>query len=781
MAIVRESSIAGRPRSDAPLPPTPLAWRRTEAGGERPRAAATLQPILRRLDAVAAAPTILEALRAAAPFIEARGGGPHVAWPQGRPADELAMALLDRSADPADRVTAIAAAHALARVPGRAADEALVATLEGTGADLVAHVAWASDSRPPAVALVEPLVALVARGGLAGMHAQATLARWSRHDARLVAAAIRRELERSSSAAARRQLVETLGLVGDRDVLVDLERSAIDPDEPEAVRIAAIGAFGDRAADPLPTAIARLSTGSGPIAAAVELARRDRIALRAPGAGASRHGSRRRGSNGVRIAQLHLGAELDPHLLRSGAGTTGGIATLLVGLGRALLERPEIDDVVTIGRGSLADHRELDRSDGGSGRFVPVPLGPDEDASFLGPWPARVAAERGISRIVRGDAPPDVLHLRMADVGSLAGARIAADHGIRMVFTLAPDPHGLIAAREAAGALDRRSFGSEDARGHLWYRARLVERLAAEADHVVMFPRERLAERLRELVDIDIDRRPERYTLVPEGVDVRRLASADAAVAGLRERRGSRPGTALASASVPLPNPGLTALAERLNDLPPARRRLPIVISVGRLHEVKGMARLVRAFAADEALRARSNLVIVGGDLAAPSVDERAERDRIRAAIVGEPDVADAVVLLGHRPNRDIGFLLAAARRGLDGLNAPHGAYVCASEKEEFGLAIVEALATGLPVVAPRDGGPPTYVEEGVTGVLVETRSEADLARGIQAALDLAVAPRGLEEATDAIRRTYDTRTMAGRLAAVYAGGVDAQRARMAS
>ena len=70
---------------------------------------------------------------------------------------------------------------------------------------------------------------------------------------------------------------------------------------------------------------------------------------------------------------------------------------------------------------------------------------------------------------------------------------------------------------------------------------------------------------------------------------------------------------------------------------------------------------------------------------------------------------------------------LAAARCGLPGLTGRGGVYVCASVKEEFGIALLEAMATGLMVVAPDGGGPATYVQDGVTGVLTQTWDAARL------------------------------------------------------
>jgi glycosyltransferase involved in cell wall biosynthesis len=185
------------------------------------------------------------------------------------------------------------------------------------------------------------------------------------------------------------------------------------------------------------------------------------------------------------------------------------------------------------------------------------------------------------------------------------------------------------------------------------------------------------------------------------------------------------------------------------------------------------MATLVEAWAGDAELSARCNLLIVGGDLADPSSDEREQLDLITEVLTRFPAAAAGLLMPGHRPNDVVAVWMAAAQAGRAGGNGPGGAYVCSSLKEEFGLALVEALASGLVVVGPASGGPATYIEDGVTGVLVDTRRPDEVARAIRVALDLATGPgqeERIERATERVRADLTVQAMAARLSAIYAG-----------
>src|SRR6185437_7573768 len=73
---------------------------------------------------------------------------------------------------------------------------------------------------------------------------------------------------------------------------------------------------------------------------------------------------------------------------------------------------------------------------------------------------------------------------------------------------------------------------------------------------------------------------------------------------------------------------------------------------------------------------------------------------------------------------------------------------------EPFGLAMIEAMACGTPVIAMRNGSVPEVVDEGVTGFIVDNEEEA-----------VAAVRRIPELSRDTVRRTFEARFCARRMA----------------
>jgi len=94
--------------------------------------------------------------------------------------------------------------------------------------------------------------------------------------------------------------------------------------------------------------------------------------------------------------------------------------------------------------------------------------------------------------------------------------------------------------------------------------------------------------------------------------------------------------------------------------------------------------------------------------------------------------VEDQVVFLGHVPDGELPDLYRAA----DVFVMPSGSVDRADLVEGFGIAYLEASASGKPVVGGRTGGTENAVVDGVTGFLVDPKDPAALARALRAVLE---------------------------------------------
>jgi glycosyltransferase involved in cell wall biosynthesis len=76
--------------------------------------------------------------------------------------------------------------------------------------------------------------------------------------------------------------------------------------------------------------------------------------------------------------------------------------------------------------------------------------------------------------------------------------------------------------------------------------------------------------------------------------------------------------------------------------------------------------------------------------------------------------------------------------------------------REPFGLAMIEAMACGTPVIAWRNGSVPEVIEDGVTGYIVDTVEDAVKAVGRVAQLSRRTCRMSFEKRFDAARMTRD-------------------------
>lgn len=181
--------------------------------------------------------------------------------------------------------------------------------------------------------------------------------------------------------------------------------------------------------------------------------------------------------------------------------------------------------------------------------------------------------------------------------------------------------------------------------------------------------------------------------------------------------------------------------------------RLWLVGTVGRMQTVKDQTTLVRAFIAAiqrrPAAAERMRLVLVGGG---PLFDSA--RDLLEKA-----QLAPLAWLAGERS--DIPTIMS----GLD-------CFVLPSLAEGISNTILEAQATGLPVIATRVGGNPELIDDGQTGRMVPAADADALAAAI---LEMFDAPERARELGRRARKVVEERFSLSRMLADYRALYDGQ------
>jgi L-malate glycosyltransferase len=180
--------------------------------------------------------------------------------------------------------------------------------------------------------------------------------------------------------------------------------------------------------------------------------------------------------------------------------------------------------------------------------------------------------------------------------------------------------------------------------------------------------------------------------------------------------------------------------------LPPAPRSDSpfIFLSVANLVPQKGMKTLLRAFEKAFGRRWDVRLNIAG---------DGPERSALQA-LCDELRISDRVAFLGSLSRQGVRAALWAAN-----------AFALASVVETFGVVFIEAMATGLPVIGTRSGGPEDFITD-ETGILVENGDVEGLAAALRRIRDDGVyAPEKIRNFTE---RRFSERVVTATLRRIY-------------
>lgn len=147
-----------------------------------------------------------------------------------------------------------------------------------------------------------------------------------------------------------------------------------------------------------------------------------------------------------------------------------------------------------------------------------------------------------------------------------------------------------------------------------------------------------------------------------------------------------------------------------------------VVLFVGRLVEIKGITYLIEAMRyIDDAV-----LIIVGAGDLQKTLSEQAQ------------NLGEKVIFYGARTHQELPAIYASADVFVaPSITLPDGS------KEGFGLVIIEAMASGLPIIASKSGGITDSIQDNYNGLLCEEKCVWQLVDNINSVLnDKALADR---------------------------------------
>lgn len=389
----------------------------------------------------------------------------------------------------------------------------------------------------------------------------------------------------------------------------------------------------------------------------------------------------------LRGHDLELGRDAD----------TGGQTLYVIELARALGRHARVEQVDVLTRlvddpAVSPDYATPSEILGKRARLVRLPCGPRRYLRKESLWNhLDQFVDRTISYLRQQPRLPDVIHSHYADAGYV-GVQLSQLLGIPLVHT----GHSLGRCKRQrlldhgrkAQAIDRQF--------------NFARRIAAEEsvlEHAALVVTSTVQESSEQYGRYD-NHQPARMTVIAPGTDTSRFAP---------------PGRA------PIP-PHVPALVDRFFTQP----KKPLILAICRPEIRKNLRRLVAAFGETPELRARANLAIVAGHRDDIRSMDESQADVLNDLLldVDRYDLWGSVALPKQHQQDDVPALyrLAAQRRGV---------FVNPALTEPFGLTLIEAAASGLPVVATHDGGPRDILAHCENGVLVDPLDSGDIARGL--------------------------------------------------
>ncbi len=394
----------------------------------------------------------------------------------------------------------------------------------------------------------------------------------------------------------------------------------------------------------------------------------------------------------IRANALELGRDAD----------TGGQVLYVVELAKALAEHPQVAHVDLVTRRidcasvaddyaqaseALAPKATIVRIDAGGPDYLPKEQLWEHLDTFVDNVDAHYKS---------AGQTPDVVHSHYAD-GGYVGSRLSYMLDVPLVHT----GHSLGRVKRRRLLVSGLDMAEIDARYQMSRRLAAEEQTLASASRVITSTHQEITEQY-ELYDFY---RPDAMRVIAPGTDLSRFhppkgPEQDAAMVQTLQRFLREP-------------------------------EKPMILALSRADAKKNIATLVHAYGADPELQERANLVIVMGNREEIANLDSGAREVFTEllTLIDVYDLYGKVAYPKQHSSEDVPVLYRLA-------TLSSGVFVNPALTEPFGLTLIEAAASGLPIVATEDGGPVDIIGNCKNGLLINPLEASSIAEAIHKVID---------------------------------------------
>lgn len=403
----------------------------------------------------------------------------------------------------------------------------------------------------------------------------------------------------------------------------------------------------------------------------------------------------------IRGYDLELGRDAD----------TGGQTKYVVDLARALAKRDDVAQVDLVTRRVIDPHVSDDYAQAierlsDKARIIRLDAGPDEYLPKEQLWDyLDNFTDNLIHWIHEQPIRPDAIHSHYADAGYV-GVRVSNFFGAALIHT----GHSL--GRDKRKRLLAKGLSKEtiETTYNISRRIDAEEEVLANANLVIVSTNNEIKDQYSLYNYYD----PKRMRVIPPGTDLTQFYPPDKDEKIVFKKQ----------------------LKSFLKD-----SKKPLILALSRPDERKNILSLIEAYGESPRLQELANLLIVAGT-----------RDDIRDMESGAQAVLTNILLLIDAYNL-YGKVALPKSHGADEVPSIYrlaarskGVFINPALTEPFGLTILEAAASSLPVVATENGGPVDILSNCHNGILIDPLDKEEIA---DALLRLLASPERWKQASD--------------------------------